>query len=60
MVDRVPLLIEATSYNSGYLATKAEKLGHLLLYTYLATLAIHWQDSPQSVTERYERLENLR
>lgn len=38
--DRVPLLIEATDYNSMYLATKAEKLGHLLLQTYLVTVAI--------------------
>jgi 3,4-dihydroxy 2-butanone 4-phosphate synthase / GTP cyclohydrolase II len=29
IVDRVPLFIEATPYNSQYLATKAEKLGHL-------------------------------
>ena len=60
MTDRVPLLIEATSYNSIYLATKAEKLGHMLLQTYLVTVAIHWQDEPLSVTERYERLEKLR
>ncbi len=60
VVDRLPLLIEATSYNSTYLATKAQKLGHMLLQTYLITVAIHWQDGPQSVTERYERLEKLR
>jgi 3,4-dihydroxy 2-butanone 4-phosphate synthase/GTP cyclohydrolase II len=60
IADRVPLLIEATSYNSSYLATKAEKLGHLLLQTYLASVAIHWQDAPDSVQERYERLEKLR
>lgn len=60
MVDRVPLLIEATSYNADYLATKAEKLGHLLLRTYLATIAIHWQDEPLPMTEKYERLEKLR
>lgn len=46
IVDRVPLLIEATDYNSSYLATKAEKLGHLLLQTYLITVAIHWQEPP--------------
>jgi len=28
-----------------------------MLQTYLVTVAIHWQDEPQSVTERYERLE---
>jgi 3,4-dihydroxy 2-butanone 4-phosphate synthase/GTP cyclohydrolase II len=60
VVDRVPLLIEANDYNSIYLATKAQKLGHMLLQTYLATVAIHWQDAPQPVTERYERLEKLR
>ncbi len=60
VVDRVPLLIEATEYNSYYLATKAKKLGHLLLQTYLVTVAIHWQDDPEVVTERYERLEKLR
>ena len=60
VVDRVPLLIEATSYNSSYLATKATKLGHLLLQTYLMTVAIHWQDGPLSAQERYERLEKLR
>jgi 3,4-dihydroxy 2-butanone 4-phosphate synthase/GTP cyclohydrolase II len=60
MVDRVPLIIEATSYNMGYLATKAEKLGHLLLRTYLVTIALRWNDHPQSATERYDRLEKLR
>ena len=60
VVDRVPLLIEANDYNSTYLATKATKLGHMLLQTYLTTVAIHWQDAPQPVTERYERLEKLR
>jgi 3,4-dihydroxy 2-butanone 4-phosphate synthase / GTP cyclohydrolase II len=60
MVDRVPLMIEATSFNSTYLATKAEKLGHLLLQTYLVTIAIHWQDELPRATDRYERLEKLR
>lgn len=60
VINRVPLLIEATSYNAGYLATKAEKLGHMLLRSYLLIAAVHWQDEPQSVTERYERLEKLR
>jgi len=59
MVDRVPLLIEATSYNSSYLATKAEKMGHLFLRTYLVTLALHFE-TEESVAERYERLEKLR
>ncbi|MFP4103525.1 bifunctional 3,4-dihydroxy-2-butanone-4-phosphate synthase/GTP cyclohydrolase II [Coleofasciculus sp.] len=60
VVDRVPLLIEANDYNSIYLATKAQKLGHLLLQTYLVTVGIQWLDAPQPVTERYERLEKLR
>ncbi|NER50360.1 MAG: bifunctional 3,4-dihydroxy-2-butanone-4-phosphate synthase/GTP cyclohydrolase II, partial [Symploca sp. SIO1A3] len=60
VVDRVPLLIEANDYNSTYLATKAQKLGHMLLQTYLITLAIHWQDAPEEITERYQRLDKLR
>jgi 3,4-dihydroxy 2-butanone 4-phosphate synthase / GTP cyclohydrolase II len=68
MVDRVPLLIEATTYNASYLATKAEKLGHLLLQTYLVTVAIHWRNgvhegdsaAEAAATARYERLEKLR
>jgi len=60
VIDRVPLLIEATDYNSIYLATKAEKLGHMLLQTYLVTVAMQWEDEPQSVIGRYERLEKLR
>ncbi|MEO1589712.1 MAG: bifunctional 3,4-dihydroxy-2-butanone-4-phosphate synthase/GTP cyclohydrolase II [Cyanobacteria bacterium J06632_22] len=59
MVDRVPLLIEATVHNAEYLATKAEKLGHLMLQTYLATVALHWQGAPSSA-QRYARLEELR
>ncbi len=60
VVDRVPLLIETTDYNSYYLTTKAKKLGHMLLQTYLMTVALHWQDDPEALTERYERLEKLR
>lgn len=60
IVERVPLLIEATDYNSNYLATKAKKLGHMLLQTYLASVAIDWRDSLPSVTDRYHRLERLR
>jgi 3,4-dihydroxy 2-butanone 4-phosphate synthase / GTP cyclohydrolase II len=60
MVDRVPLLIEANQFNSAYLTTKAEKLGHLFMRSSLLTLAIRWEDEPQSITERYERLEKLR
>jgi 3,4-dihydroxy 2-butanone 4-phosphate synthase/GTP cyclohydrolase II len=60
VIDRVPLLIESNDYNTTYLATKAQKLGHMLLQTYLVTVAIQWQDAPQPITERYERLEKLR
>lgn len=45
IVDRVPLLIEATDYNSVYLATKAKKLGHFLLQTYLVTVALQWDET---------------
>jgi 3,4-dihydroxy 2-butanone 4-phosphate synthase / GTP cyclohydrolase II len=60
IVDRVPLLIEATDYNNTYLATKAEKLGHLLLQTYLVTVGITWNAEPLEVTARYDRLDKLR
>lgn len=62
MVDRVPLLIEANDYNTTYLTTKAEKLGHLLLQTYLVTVALTWKDGGDlpPVTERYQRLEKVR
>lgn len=60
VVDRVPLLIEANNYNSYYLTTKAKKLGHMLLQTYLLTVAVQWKDDPQGITQRYERLEKLR
>lgn len=59
VVDRLPLLIEANDYNSAYLATKATKLGHLLLQTHLVSVAIQWRDEP-NLTDRYERLEKLR
>jgi len=61
VVDRVPLLIEANDYNSVYLATKAKKLGHMLLQTYLVTAALHWEDDADvSFEQRYEYLERLR
>jgi 3,4-dihydroxy 2-butanone 4-phosphate synthase / GTP cyclohydrolase II len=60
VVDRVPLRIEANDYNFNYLATKAEKLGHLLLQTYLVTIALTWSDYPPPTTERYEKLEKIR
>ena len=60
VVERLPLLIEANDYNSSYLATKAEKLGHLLLQTYLLTLALTWEGPPLAAHQRYEYLEKLR
>jgi len=59
VVERVPLLIEATDYNSTYLATKARKLDHMLLQSYLVSVAIDWRD-PTTPTERYHRLEAVR
>ncbi len=60
IVDRVPLLIEANDYNNDYLATKAAKLGHMLLQTYLVTVGITWHEEPLDVTARYDRLDKLR
>lgn len=60
VVERVPLLVESNDYNSGYLATKAEKLGHLFLQSYLVTVAVEWQTGDSSVTESYEKLEKIR
>lgn len=60
IVGRVPLLIEANDYNNDYLATKAAKLGHMLLQTYLVTVGITWTEEPLAVTARYDRLDKLR
>ncbi len=60
IVERLPLLIEANDYNSIYLATKAKKLGHMLLQTYLITIAITWQQETESITENYEKLAKIR
>lgn len=60
IVDRVPLLIEANTHNSEYLATKAKKLGHLLLQTYIVTVAVSWQSDLTSPTARYEKLDKIR
>jgi 3,4-dihydroxy 2-butanone 4-phosphate synthase / GTP cyclohydrolase II len=60
ITNRVPLLIEVNDHNTFYLATKAEKLGHMLLQTYLLTLAITWKTEPQDAVEKYEHLEKLR
>ena len=60
IVDRLPLLIEATDYNSEYLATKAKKLGHLLLQTYLITVAISWKGGTLPPEARYDKLDKIR
>lgn len=60
MVDRVPLIIEATPYNSYYLETKAQKLGHLLLQTYLVTIAIQTKEDFSAIPAKYEQLEKVR
>jgi len=60
IVDRLPLLIEANDYNSEYLATKAKKLGHLLLQTYIITIAVTWDEELDSATARYEKLDKIR
>lgn len=60
IVDRLPLLIEATDYNSEYLATKAKKLGHLLLQTYLITVAVTWSGESRSLPAQYEKLDKIR
>jgi len=60
IVDRLPLLIEATDYNVDYLATKAKKLGHLLLQTYLVTVAITWKKGAISPEAQYDKLEKIR
>jgi 3,4-dihydroxy 2-butanone 4-phosphate synthase/GTP cyclohydrolase II len=54
IVDRVPLLIEANDYNTGYLTTKAEKLGHLLLQTYLVALALTWNETQELLRGKKE------
>lgn len=40
VVERVPLIIEMDDTSARYLATKAEKLGHLLLQARLLTVAL--------------------
>lgn len=60
VVDRLPLLIEATDYNSEYLATKAKKLGHMLLQTYLVTVAISWGHETLSPEANHEKLDKIR
>lgn len=60
VVDRLPLIIEANDYNSSYLAAKASKLGHMLLQTYLLTVAVDWAATEQSPTACYQKLDKLR
>jgi 3,4-dihydroxy 2-butanone 4-phosphate synthase / GTP cyclohydrolase II len=60
IVDRVPLLIEVNDFNTFYLATKAEKLGHMLLQTYLLALAVNWKEEPVEITNKYEHIEKMR
>lgn len=60
IVERVPLLIEANDYNSHYLTTKAEKLGHWLVKTYLLAIAIEFVPGLSSAQQRYEKLEKIR
>ena len=60
MIDRVPLIIESTPYNSYYLETKAKKLGHLLLQTYLVTIALQAQADLSALPAKYEQLETVR
>ncbi len=60
MIDRVPLIIESTPYNSYYLETKAKKLGHLLLPTYLVTVALQTQADLSALPAKYEQLEQVR
>ncbi len=59
VVDRVPLLIENNSYNLNYLSTKAQKLGHMLLQTYLLTIGLEWV-APLGIQQQYQMLEKLR
>lgn len=60
IVERVPLLIEANDYNSHYLTTKAEKLGHWLVKTYLLAIAIKFSPELNSAQARYQKLEKIR
>ncbi|AGF51878.1 GTP cyclohydrolase II [Synechocystis sp. PCC 6803] len=60
IVERVPLLIEANDYNSHYLTTKAEKLGHWLVKNYLLAIAIKFTPNVASAQQRYEKLEKIR
>ncbi|MEL6765295.1 MAG: bifunctional 3,4-dihydroxy-2-butanone-4-phosphate synthase/GTP cyclohydrolase II, partial [Cyanobacteria bacterium J06607_6] len=52
--------IISTPYNSYYLETKAKKLGHLLLPTYLVTVALQTQADLSTLPAKYEQLEQVR
>ena len=60
VINRVPLLIENNDHNSGYLATKAKKLGHLLLQSFLCSVAIEWDIELLSPEKGYKRLGRIR
>ncbi|UFP92628.1 bifunctional 3,4-dihydroxy-2-butanone-4-phosphate synthase RibB/GTP cyclohydrolase II RibA [Gloeobacter morelensis MG652769] len=62
VVDRVPLIIEETDYNSTYLNTKAQKLGHLLPGVRLLTLGVLWRQTTMQPydPERSNQVELLR
>jgi 3,4-dihydroxy 2-butanone 4-phosphate synthase / GTP cyclohydrolase II len=57
VVTRVPLFIEATPFNSSYLATKAEKLGHLFVQEHLAVIALRWRPNSKLSPQRRSRLQ---
>ena len=44
VAERVPLLVEENAFNQRYLATKARKLGHLLLRTRLLAIGLYPQE----------------
>ncbi len=44
VVERVPLLVEENDFNHRYLATKARKLGHLLLRTRVLAIGLYPQE----------------
>jgi 3,4-dihydroxy 2-butanone 4-phosphate synthase/GTP cyclohydrolase II len=60
IVDRVPLIIEANTYNDHYLNTKAKKLGHMLLQTYLITIAIDWSEETATPIDRFNKLDKIK
>jgi 3,4-dihydroxy 2-butanone 4-phosphate synthase/GTP cyclohydrolase II len=59
VTGRVPLIIEETDFNSRYLATKAQKLGHLLPQVRILVLGLSFQQ-PLADKVWLERLEQIR